>query len=162
MGQILGFSCEHLSTVALVCNLYTGHVSPQYHAVFDDKLKTVFHDGKMSAELDKIVAELFANNREHFVEDEYDDNGHLIYRPPPLDKVWLLELERHHRCKQLEEQHDHAARQQVVETQEVKKQLKRSHATLPDLVESDIESDCEDSFCEEPPFESGGDKVEIE
>ena len=58
MGQFLGFSCEHSSTVALVCNLNTGHVSPQYHVVFDDNFETAFHDSKTSVELDKICAEL--------------------------------------------------------------------------------------------------------
>ncbi len=115
-GQFLGFSCEHLSTVALVCNLHTGHVSLQYHVVFDDKFESVFHDGKMSVELDKICAELFVTSRVHFVEDKYDGNKLLIYRPPPLNEVWLSEPERHHRRKQLEEQCDHAARQQEVET----------------------------------------------
>ena len=45
MGQFLGFSKEHSSTVALVRNLHTGYVSPQYHVVFDDKFETVFNDG---------------------------------------------------------------------------------------------------------------------
>ena len=155
MGQLLGFSCEHSLTVALVCNLHTGHASPQYHVVLDDKFKTVFHDGKTSAELEKIFAELFVNSQEHFVEDSID-------RPPPLDEVWLLEPELHHRHKQLKEQHDHAAHQWMVETQELKKRLEQYSPLLPDLVESDIKSDGENSLCEEPQFESGGDEIEIE
>jgi hypothetical protein len=46
----------------------------------------------------------------------------------------------------------------VVETREVKKRLERSRSLLPDLVESDGESDEEDSCCEDPQFESGGDE----
>lgn len=42
LGQFLGFSREHSSMVALVRNLRTGHVSPQYHCVFDDLYQTVF------------------------------------------------------------------------------------------------------------------------
>jgi hypothetical protein len=34
-GQFLGFSSEHSSTVALVRNLNTGSVTPQYHVVHD-------------------------------------------------------------------------------------------------------------------------------
>jgi hypothetical protein len=68
--------------------LHTGHVSPQYDVVFDDKFKTVFNDGKSSEELDRICAELFVNSREHFVDEEYDEeydeDGMLIYKPPPL------------------------------------------------------------------------------
>ncbi len=111
MCQFLLFSHEHSSTVALVCNLHTGHMSLQYHVVFDDKFKSVFHDGKTSEELDKICTELFVNSREHFIEDNYDDDGLLIYRPPPLDEVCLSEPEWCHGHKQLEEQHDHAAHQ---------------------------------------------------
>ncbi|KAL7477413.1 hypothetical protein ACHAW6_003218 [Cyclotella cf. meneghiniana] len=65
IGQFLGFSCEHLLTVVLVCNLHTGHVSLPYHVVFDDKFKTVFNVGKSSEDLDKIHTELFVNGREH-------------------------------------------------------------------------------------------------
>ena len=32
--------------------------------------------------------------RENYVEEEYDDNGVLIYEPPPLDKIWFSEPER--------------------------------------------------------------------
>ena len=64
MGQFLGFSWEHSSTVALVRNLYTGYVSPQYHVVFDDKFNTIFHDLKSSEELNKICAKLFVSSRE--------------------------------------------------------------------------------------------------
>ena len=75
------------STVALVCNLHTGYVSPQYHAVFDNKFGTVFNNGKSSAELEKICAELFVSSRECLVQDEYDEDGILIYKPTLLDKV---------------------------------------------------------------------------
>jgi hypothetical protein len=93
MGQFLGFSNEHSSTVALVRNLHTGYVSPQYHVVFDDRFETVVSDGKTSEELDKICKELFVNSRDCYAEEEYDEDGMLIYEPPPLDEVWLSEPE---------------------------------------------------------------------
>ena len=34
-------SPEYASSVALVLNLKTGHVSPQYHVIFDDTFSTV-------------------------------------------------------------------------------------------------------------------------
>ena len=37
----LGHSPAHAGNVALVLNLKTGHVSPQYHVVFDDDFSTV-------------------------------------------------------------------------------------------------------------------------
>ena len=139
MGQFLGFSSEHSSTVALMRNLHTCYVSPQYHVVFDDKfVETVFSDGKSSAELDAICAELFVSSRESYVEDEYDEDGILIYRPPPLDEVWLSEPERRTRRKALEEQQDRASCQRVVESREVKKRLQRSKEPPPGLVESDV------------------------
>ena len=63
MGQFMGFSRSHSSTVALVQNLHTGYISPQYHVVFDDKFKTVFNDGKTPEEMDKLGKTLFAGNR---------------------------------------------------------------------------------------------------
>ena len=57
--------------------------------VFDYKFKTVLHDGKSTEELDKICDSLFADSREYYVEDEFDDDGMLIYWPLPLDEVWL-------------------------------------------------------------------------
>ena len=48
MGQFLGFSCEHLSLVAMIRNLYSGFVSPQYHVVFYNNFQTVFTDGETS------------------------------------------------------------------------------------------------------------------
>ena len=43
-GQYLGSSPVHAETVALICNLSTGYLSPQYHVVFDDKFETVYAD----------------------------------------------------------------------------------------------------------------------
>ena len=40
-GIYLGHSPDHASNVALVLNLATGLVSPQYHVVFDDHFSTV-------------------------------------------------------------------------------------------------------------------------
>ena len=78
MGQFLGFSRQHSSTVALVRNLHTGYVSPQYHVVFDDNFQTVFNDGKTSEEVDKICNQLFVESRDCYVQEEYDDDGVLI------------------------------------------------------------------------------------
>ena len=41
VGVFLGHSSQHSQTVALVLNPKTGHVSPQFHVVFDDKFDTV-------------------------------------------------------------------------------------------------------------------------
>lgn len=43
-GLYLGRSPKHSGTVALVLNLSTGHITPQYHVVFDDGFETVRGD----------------------------------------------------------------------------------------------------------------------
>jgi hypothetical protein len=40
-GQFLGFSTQHSSTVGQILNLVTGHISPQYHVVYDELYSTV-------------------------------------------------------------------------------------------------------------------------
>ncbi|KAL7480320.1 hypothetical protein ACHAW6_006014 [Cyclotella cf. meneghiniana] len=95
MGQFLGFSQEHSSLVAFVQNLHTSYVSPQYHVVFDDKFEAVFNNAKSSEELDKICAKLFVSSRECCAENKYNEDGILVYKPPPLNKVWLSQPEQH-------------------------------------------------------------------
>jgi hypothetical protein len=41
VGVYLGHSPHHANNVALILNLSTGHVSPQYHVVYDDTFSTV-------------------------------------------------------------------------------------------------------------------------
>jgi hypothetical protein len=49
MGVYLGMSMQHSRSVALILNLKTGHVSPQFHVTFDPKFETVRQSlGKLS------------------------------------------------------------------------------------------------------------------
>ena len=41
LGLFLGFSNLHSSQVPLVLNAATGHISPQFHVIFDDKFETL-------------------------------------------------------------------------------------------------------------------------
>jgi hypothetical protein len=43
-GQFVGWSPLHSSKVALIRNLVTGRISPQFHVVFDDWFETVYCD----------------------------------------------------------------------------------------------------------------------
>jgi len=43
LGVYLGHSPHHAGSVALILNLTTGHVSPQYHVIFDDDFTTIEH-----------------------------------------------------------------------------------------------------------------------
>ena len=87
LGQFSGYSDEHSSLVANVWHLGTGYVSPQYHVVFDDLLKTVFSSGADNALVDSICENLCGTNCEIYAADEYDANDNLVYKPPPLDEV---------------------------------------------------------------------------
>lgn len=40
-GIFIGYTSVHSSDVPLVLNIHTGHISPQYHVVFDDSFSTV-------------------------------------------------------------------------------------------------------------------------
>ncbi len=94
VGQFLGYSDEHSSLVANVRHLSTGQVSPQFHVVFDDLFEKVVCNGDNDAVINSICDGLFEQNRELFVEDESDTGNVLIYKPPPLHKVWLDETGR--------------------------------------------------------------------
>jgi hypothetical protein len=69
-------------------------VSPQFHVVFDDSFQTVFSSGDNDAVMYAICNNLFDTNQEVYAEDDFDADGNLVYRPPPLDEVWLDESER--------------------------------------------------------------------
>ena len=50
-GVYLGLSKVHFSNVHLVLIQNTGHISPQYHFVFDENFSTVYSDGKFDANI---------------------------------------------------------------------------------------------------------------
>ena len=94
-GVNLGWSPRHASTVPLVLNLTTGHVSPQFHVLFDDGFTSVdsseqsIDDGIESEEWQDILS-----NGRFLVTFDDDD-------PIELDDEWLTEterLERHHKA----------------------------------------------------------------
>ena len=89
LGQFLGYSDEHSSLVANVRHLKTGYISPQYHVVFDDLFESVFSSGPNDAVVDAICEDLYSTSCEVYAIDEYDANDNLVYKPPPLDEVWL-------------------------------------------------------------------------
>ena len=47
---------------------------------------------------------MFITNRERYVEPEYDDEGQLVYSPPPLDELWLTKPNRCERNERLRDQ----------------------------------------------------------
>jgi hypothetical protein len=87
----MGFSPLHASTVALARNLSTGHISPQFHVVYDDYFETVHSNGDDPPD---EWNELVTVQSLHSNIDE-DDPDHL----PELADEWLnpAELADRHR-----------------------------------------------------------------
>ena len=77
LGIYVGHSPSHAGTVALVLNPRTGHVSPQYHVVFDDLFTTVAYMKK--SEVPPNWTELVAKSSERVTNEDYD-----------LAKIWLF------------------------------------------------------------------------
>jgi len=73
VGAYLGHSNNHSHSVALVLNLATGHVSPQFHVVFDDKFETVNQD-HLAASLWQEKANLSGNLSENILVDKDIDS----------------------------------------------------------------------------------------
>jgi hypothetical protein len=75
--------------VANIRHLKTGYVSPQYHVVYNDLFQTVFSAGPNTELVDAMCEELFTTSCEVYATDKYNAEDNLVYRPPPLDEVWL-------------------------------------------------------------------------
>ena len=83
-GQYLGSSPAHAETVALIRNLRTGYISPQFHIVFDDKFETVYSDEDSEPpEWEHLCI---------FERYETDFDEHLT--PPSLADEWLSPQDR--------------------------------------------------------------------
>ena len=164
MGQFLGFSRSHSSLVAMVRNLHTGHVSPQYHVVFDDKFETIFNMGAPEEQFDTLCNDLFENSRDWYTEEEYDGDGNLIYKPPPLDEVWLSEPERRDRRAALDEQR----RRQELRERKLASDIPNDSPPARDdsppglIVSDDEESDDESSIGDPSPPRASGSEGEKE
>jgi hypothetical protein len=75
--------------VANVCHLTTRYISPQINIVFDNLFETVNCTGVDDCVVESICNGLFQCNCEIYAEEELDEAGNIIYRPPPLHEVWL-------------------------------------------------------------------------
>ena len=69
-GVYLGVSPSHLANVLLVLTLQTGHISPQYHVVFDEYFSTVESEKHKPETWDELVT--YANQSWSQI-DEFDD-----------------------------------------------------------------------------------------
>jgi hypothetical protein len=100
-GQFLGVSPNHSSTVGRILNHQTGHVSPQFHCIYDDLFSTVpnaDHGGILDLESFQADqwAELVASGSERLNADDPDEV------PPELPDEWLtpdeLDARNHQRA----------------------------------------------------------------
>ncbi len=82
VGKFWGYLNEHLSLVANVHHLSTGHVLPQFHVVFGDLFETVVCNGDNGTVVKSVCDVSFNWNCNFYVEDEFDANYVLIYNPP--------------------------------------------------------------------------------
>jgi hypothetical protein len=87
LGLFLGFSDLHSSLVPLVLNVDTGHISPQFHVIFDNKFKTVTSLA-FDELLDKQWADIFWLGHECFLDVDFDVNDQPIL--PPLSDIIKL------------------------------------------------------------------------
>jgi hypothetical protein len=84
LGLFLGFSDLHSSLVLLVLNVVIGHISPQFHVIFDNKFETV-NSLPIDQPLKNQWAQIIALGRKCFMDVNYDENDHPIL--PPLSDI---------------------------------------------------------------------------
>jgi hypothetical protein len=86
-GMFVGCSREHSTTVPLVLNPRTSHVSPQFHVIFDDAFSTVPSLNSVE-ERDKRSEQLFSSSRELFLDPTDVEAGVEL-----LEDQWLAHEE---------------------------------------------------------------------
>jgi len=97
-GQFLGPSPNHSSTIGHILNLRTGHVSPQYHVVYDDQFSTVSNADSGNYFDDDVILmtvwdQLVEAGCKHYINDlDYDSRGHCLPLPELSDE-WLTPAE---------------------------------------------------------------------
>ena len=57
--------------------------------MFDDLFETTYHRGQNEPVIDQLCNNIFDFSRSWYAEEEYETEGQLIYRPPPLPDVWI-------------------------------------------------------------------------
>ena len=83
LGQNLGVSENHSSTINLIRNLSTQRISPQYHVVYDETFSTVGQSPVKNIE--EVWTDLFTTSREHILDYDYIPENEL----PELHPDWI-------------------------------------------------------------------------
>ena len=94
MGQFVGVSSNHASSVGLIRHLRTNNISPKFHVVYDDFFETV-HSSEETAPAvwDELI--IFGRHRAN-----YDDDN-----VPDLSKEWLDPIEQAERKEEEDIRH---------------------------------------------------------
>ena len=94
-GQYLGNSTAHGSNIALVKNLQTGSISPQFHCVFDDRFETVLSlpaDQPLPAD---TWTDLCLSGHERYLDPAIEPKD-----IPPLGSEWATDETEQQQLKQ--------------------------------------------------------------
>lgn len=84
LGQFVGVSAMHSSSVKLIRNTATNYISPQFHVVFDEKFTT--NESEQILHPDETWANLFTTAREHIFDDYNEED---VNRLPDLHHDYL-------------------------------------------------------------------------
>ncbi len=138
----------------------TGYVSPQYHVVFDDLFETVFSSGADDALVDSIFENLYWTSCEIYATDKYDAHDNLVYKPSPLDEVWLDAEGREQSKIELWKQrkrNEEMMRNCEVATKDMVRTPATQGGNVPDIPLPDgmLISDDDDSFISDTESEGG-------
>ena len=69
--------------------------------------ETTFCKGQNDPVIDQLCNDIFDSSRDWYAGEEYDTEGQLIYRPPPLADVWIDEPGRQEQKEQMGKQQQH-------------------------------------------------------
>ena len=103
MGQFLRFSDQHNSLVAMVRNLGTNYVSPQFHVVVNKKFTIIQNDNRLEdSTIESIFNDVALTCRDFHGGEGLPPEGAVdalegaaaVDPPPELGGEWLTEEER--------------------------------------------------------------------
>ena len=96
-GQYLGVSSDHAGSIGRICNIQTGHISPQFHVVYDELFTTVPNlDNPTVPDLKEVDIDTLLcahGSRDYYVDEDLDEYGNLL-PPPALDEDYLTQRKR--------------------------------------------------------------------
>ena len=128
-GIFLGFSRRHSSRVPLVLNTRTGHISPQFHVVFDDWFTSVIGTARNEPFDANQWTQLFADSRYHYA---FDDDDPVVLADEWMDR-YADNAERSAQIRQGQDQSQQQREPPTPRTDDaLQDQRERQHPPNPD------------------------------